>query len=217
VIEVGDSDGRISTVCEDIWEPGPPPSTEALAGATVLVNISASPTTPARGPSASGCSSSAPATACRGWRSARSSAGQDRARLRWALADHRSRGNRRRPRRPVRRGAPGWRQIYPDGPRGSRPARPEASPGGAAHQRPDLTGDSRGSICRAGDPQSGRCGEFRSGSCSTRWARCTRRLLLGLRDYVREERASATSLLGVLGRDRLGPGATLAVDALGAD
>ncbi len=31
------------TVCEDIWEPGPPASDEALAGATVLVNISASP------------------------------------------------------------------------------------------------------------------------------------------------------------------------------
>ena len=31
------------TICEDIWEPGPPLSDEALAGATVIVNISASP------------------------------------------------------------------------------------------------------------------------------------------------------------------------------
>jgi NAD+ synthase (glutamine-hydrolysing) len=31
------------TVCEDIWEPGPPASEEALAGATLVVNISASP------------------------------------------------------------------------------------------------------------------------------------------------------------------------------
>ena len=31
------------TVCEDMWEPGPPASDEALAGATVLVNPSASP------------------------------------------------------------------------------------------------------------------------------------------------------------------------------
>ena len=31
------------TVCEDMWEPGPPASDEALAGATLLVNISASP------------------------------------------------------------------------------------------------------------------------------------------------------------------------------
>jgi NAD+ synthase (glutamine-hydrolysing) len=31
------------TVCEDIWEPGPPASDEALAGATLIVNISASP------------------------------------------------------------------------------------------------------------------------------------------------------------------------------
>jgi len=31
------------TICEDVWQPGPPASDEALAGATVLVNISASP------------------------------------------------------------------------------------------------------------------------------------------------------------------------------
>jgi NAD+ synthase (glutamine-hydrolysing) len=31
------------TICEDIWEPGPPASTEALAGAQVVVNLSASP------------------------------------------------------------------------------------------------------------------------------------------------------------------------------
>src|SRR3954449_245724 len=31
------------TVCEDIWEPGPPATSEALAGAQVIVNVSASP------------------------------------------------------------------------------------------------------------------------------------------------------------------------------
>ena len=31
------------TICEDIWEPGPPATPEALAGAQVIVNISASP------------------------------------------------------------------------------------------------------------------------------------------------------------------------------
>jgi NAD+ synthase (glutamine-hydrolysing) len=31
------------TVCEDMWEPGPPATDEALAGATLIVNISASP------------------------------------------------------------------------------------------------------------------------------------------------------------------------------
>ena len=31
------------TICEDIWEPGPPASDEALAGASVIVNVSASP------------------------------------------------------------------------------------------------------------------------------------------------------------------------------
>jgi len=31
------------TICEDIWEPGPPATDEALAGATLIVNVSASP------------------------------------------------------------------------------------------------------------------------------------------------------------------------------
>ena len=42
LIELGDVQVGL-TICEDIWEPGPPASDEALAGATVLVNISASP------------------------------------------------------------------------------------------------------------------------------------------------------------------------------
>src|ERR1041385_1105370 len=42
VIDIGER--RLGlTVCEDIWEPGPPASEEALAGATLILNISASP------------------------------------------------------------------------------------------------------------------------------------------------------------------------------
>jgi NAD+ synthase (glutamine-hydrolysing) len=42
VIELGER--RIGvTVCEDIWQPGPPSSDEALAGASLIVNLSASP------------------------------------------------------------------------------------------------------------------------------------------------------------------------------
>ena len=42
VIELGDA--RIGlTICEDIWSPGPPESDEALAGASLIVNLSASP------------------------------------------------------------------------------------------------------------------------------------------------------------------------------
>src|SRR5947209_17531047 len=42
VLDVGPA--RVGlTVCEDIWEPGPPASEEALAGATLIVNPSASP------------------------------------------------------------------------------------------------------------------------------------------------------------------------------
>jgi NAD+ synthase (glutamine-hydrolysing) len=42
VIDVGGQ--RVGlTICEDMWEPGPPASDEALAGATLLLNPSASP------------------------------------------------------------------------------------------------------------------------------------------------------------------------------
>jgi NAD+ synthase (glutamine-hydrolysing) len=42
VIDIGSE--RVGlTVCEDIWEPGPPASEESLAGATLILNISASP------------------------------------------------------------------------------------------------------------------------------------------------------------------------------
>jgi NAD+ synthase (glutamine-hydrolysing) len=38
------------TICEDIWEPGPPATAEALAGAEVVVNLSASPYHRGKGP-----------------------------------------------------------------------------------------------------------------------------------------------------------------------
>jgi NAD+ synthase (glutamine-hydrolysing) len=37
------------TICEDVWQPGPPLSDEALAGARLIVNISASPYTMGKG------------------------------------------------------------------------------------------------------------------------------------------------------------------------
>ncbi|HEV7775120.1 MAG TPA: NAD+ synthase [Conexibacter sp.] len=42
LIELGDAKIGL-TICEDIWEPGPPASSEARAGATLIVNVSASP------------------------------------------------------------------------------------------------------------------------------------------------------------------------------
>jgi NAD+ synthase (glutamine-hydrolysing) len=48
VIEIGEQEVGL-TVCEDIWEPGPPASEEALAGATLIINISASPYTAGKG------------------------------------------------------------------------------------------------------------------------------------------------------------------------
>ena len=43
------------SICEDIWEPGPPAMTEALGGAQVIVNLSASPTAPDTARTASAC------------------------------------------------------------------------------------------------------------------------------------------------------------------
>jgi NAD+ synthase (glutamine-hydrolysing) len=48
-VEVGDITVGL-TVCEDIWEPGPPATSEALAGAEVIVNLSASPYHRGKGP-----------------------------------------------------------------------------------------------------------------------------------------------------------------------
>ena len=42
IVEVNDVPIGLS-ICEDIWEPGPPAMSEALAGAQVVVNLSASP------------------------------------------------------------------------------------------------------------------------------------------------------------------------------
>jgi NAD+ synthase (glutamine-hydrolysing) len=49
VVDLGDA--RVGlTVCEDIWVPGPPMSDEALAGAALVVNASASPYVAGKGP-----------------------------------------------------------------------------------------------------------------------------------------------------------------------
>jgi len=42
IVDLGDLRVGV-TICEDIWEPGPPTSDEAVAGATLIVNLSASP------------------------------------------------------------------------------------------------------------------------------------------------------------------------------
>jgi NAD+ synthase (glutamine-hydrolysing) len=42
IVELGDLRVGI-TICEDVWEPGPPSYDEAVAGATLILNLSASP------------------------------------------------------------------------------------------------------------------------------------------------------------------------------
>jgi len=49
LIKVGDVTVGL-TICEDIWEPGPPASDEAQSGASLIVNISASPFHAGKGP-----------------------------------------------------------------------------------------------------------------------------------------------------------------------
>ena len=65
------------TICEDIWHPGSPCADVALAGATLVLNISASPYHAGKGASsAKRCSPSAPASTSRPSPSARRSAGR---------------------------------------------------------------------------------------------------------------------------------------------
>jgi NAD+ synthase (glutamine-hydrolysing) len=48
ILDFGDA--RIGlTVCEELWAPGPPASDEALAGASIILNVSASPYTAGKG------------------------------------------------------------------------------------------------------------------------------------------------------------------------
>ena len=91
------------SICEDIWEPGPPAMTEALAGAQVIVNLSASPYR--RGV---GAAARAHADPARG--------GQPHRRR---LREHRGRPGRARLRRPQPRHRPGRRRSWP-GRRSSR-------------------------------------------------------------------------------------------------
>ena len=66
VLELGDA--RLGlTICEDIWTPGPPASDEALAGAALILNASASPYHARQGRRArADARSSARATTCGG-------------------------------------------------------------------------------------------------------------------------------------------------------
>jgi len=44
IVDLGDGAATVGvTICEDIWEPGPPATTAAASGAQVIVNLSASP------------------------------------------------------------------------------------------------------------------------------------------------------------------------------
>ena len=84
------------SICEDIWEPGPPAMTEALAGAQVIVNLSASPDRgPATAMPASVCRCSGPTT------------------RRGRVRQHRRRPGRAGVRRPQPRDRPGRPRARP--------------------------------------------------------------------------------------------------------
>ena len=129
VLELGDA--RIGlTICEDIWEPGPPASDEALAGATLIVNVSASPYHARQGPRARADARPARPRQPRARRLLRPGRRPGRARLRRPLARRRPRGPRPRPRAAVRRGAAGRRRRRA-GARCRAPARHAPAPAGA--------------------------------------------------------------------------------------
>jgi len=62
------------TICEDIWQPGPPATDLALAGAQLVANISASPFHVGKDRERRRCCASAPRTTRASWRSATRSA-----------------------------------------------------------------------------------------------------------------------------------------------
>ena len=92
------------TVCEDIWQPGPPATDLALAGAHVICNISASPFHLGKGQGARGDAE-------------RPRPGQ---RVLGRLRECRRRSGRARVRRPLARPRPGRRRSSPAGPRSRR-------------------------------------------------------------------------------------------------
>ncbi len=140
------------TICEDVWQPGPPATDLALAGATLLVNLSASPFHVGKAEDREEMLVDASARQRGVRRVLQPRRRPGRARLRRPLGRARRRGRGDRARARVRGGA-ARRRRRPD--RGDRPpAARRAPPRARALARP-----SRRSRRRSGSPRPARAGE----------------------------------------------------------
>ena len=202
------------TICEDMWEPGPPASEEALAGAVVLVNLSCSPYHAGKGVQRERMF----AQRARDYDAAvlfcNVVGGQDELVFdgHSFVMDHE--GEVVRARRPVRGGAAD-RHRRPG--RGGRqaPARRRPPPRRAplASRGPHRR---RAPSCPSPPSRSGRRWEARSPSRWTAAPRSTRRWCCGLRDYVEKNRFGHV-VLGLSGGIDSALVALIAVDALGPE
>ncbi len=119
------------TVCEDIWTPGHPAAEAALAGATLIVNASASPYFAGKGRQREQMLVQRARDNLCAIAFCNCVGGQDELRLRRSLRGDRPRGHRARARAAVRRVADALHRR-PAGGRHGAPARHAAAPAGAA-------------------------------------------------------------------------------------
>ena len=189
------------TICEDIWYPGPPASVEARAGASLIVNPSASPYHRGKGSRARGdVRRSGPARPRAAFALCNLVGGQDELVFDGHSVVVAADGRDDRPRRPVRGGAAGLRPPVPRA-RGSTPE----PVGASAARRLDAPRTSPAPSRAAGSP-----------SRLDPDARSTRRSSLGLRDYVRKNGFERV-LVALSGGIDSALVALIAADALGAE
>ena len=206
--ERGDHRGRRRpvglTICEDIWVPGAPASDEALAGAELIVNVSASPYHAGKAAERERDARPARARQPRRRRVLRARRRPGRAGLRRPLASvDRPRRAPSLARAPQFAEAPADRRRRPPGRARRAAARHAPAPGRRARPRP-TSPPRRASTARRprGEPLApgGEVAELLDADAEVYAA-----LVLGTRDYVAQERLRARRARAV-GRDRLDAG-----------
>ena len=198
-------------MCEDIWEPGPPLSDEALAGATVIVNASASPYHAGKGAERERMLVQRARDSLAAVAFCNLVGGQDELVFDGHSLVDRPRGHGGGPRRPVRTRPAGGR----DRRRAGRPPRACAMP--AIGRRPSAcVPRSTRSAPWSSRRRSGPPPPVELAPLLEPEAEVLAALTTGLRDYVDKNRFSHV-VLGVSGGIDSALVACLAVDALGAE
>ena len=187
------------TICEDLWQPGPPATDLALAGAQLIANISASPFHLCRDREREEMFATRARDNSCFIAFCNSVGAQDELDLRRALAGARRGGQRPRARARLRGGAARRR---PRAGRGGRPAAPRPAPARARARAADAARrDARRARRPARADPTGIEAVVAPALGELEQMRLA--LELGLRDYVRQERLRRRGDRG-LRRDRLG-------------